>query len=95
MASWTGTRWFEPSSPHLFLFIYTDGGADHILTYLPVKLSLISIFLKLDLDFLCVARTAPHHSWRNPAKSHSVLKESNAPPIKKLIFQVETAWRNV
>ncbi len=38
------------------------------MTYLSVQLSLISLFLKLDLDFLCAARTAPCHSWRNPAE---------------------------
>lgn len=50
------------------LFVYSDGGPDHRLTYLSVQLSLISIYLKLDLDFLCAARTAPFHSWRNPAE---------------------------
>lgn len=34
------------------LFLYTDGGPDHRLTYLSVKLSLISFFLSLDL--LCL-----------------------------------------
>lgn len=24
--------------------------------------------MKLDLDFLCACRTAPHQSWRNPAE---------------------------
>ena len=50
------------------LFIYSDGGPDHRITYLSVQLSLIAIFLELDLDFLCAARTAPCHSWRNPAE---------------------------
>ena len=75
---------FEPSSPQRHvtelksclsatenkpvLFVYSDGGPDHRLTYLSVKLSLISIFLELDLDFLCACRTAPSHSWRNPAE---------------------------
>ena len=44
------------------------GGPDHRLTYLSVQLSLIALFLKLDLDFLCVCRTAPFHSWRNPVE---------------------------
>ena len=43
-------------------------GPDHRLTYLSVQLSLIAIFLELDPDFLCAARTAPCHSWRNPAE---------------------------
>ena len=47
------------------LFLYTDGGSDHRLTYLSVKLCL---FLKLDLDYLCAGRTAPYHSWRNPVE---------------------------
>ena len=50
------------------LLLYTDGGPDHRLTYLSVQLSLISLFLKLDLDFLCACRTAPFHSWRNPVE---------------------------
>ena len=50
------------------LFLYTDGGPDHRLTYLSVQMSLISLFLKLDLDFLCVCRTAPFHSWKNPVE---------------------------
>lgn len=37
------------------MLIYMDGGPDHRLTYLKVQLSLISLFLKLDLDFfVCV-----------------------------------------
>lgn len=50
------------------LFCYSDGGPDHRLTYLSVQLSFISIFLALDLVFLCATRTAPYHSWRNPAE---------------------------
>ena len=50
------------------MFLYTDGGPDHRLTYLSVQLSLISLFLKLDLNFLCACRTAPFHSWRNPVE---------------------------
>lgn len=50
------------------LFLYTDGGPDHRLTFLSVQLSLINLFLALDLDFLCAARTAPFHSWRNPVE---------------------------
>lgn len=50
------------------LFLYSDGGPVHRLTYLSVQLSLIALFLKLDLDYPCAARTAPCHSWRNPAE---------------------------
>ena len=50
------------------MFLYTDGGPDHRLTYLSVQLALISIFLKFDLDYLCACCTAPFHSWRNPVE---------------------------
>lgn len=50
------------------LFIFSDGSPDHRLTYISVKLSLICLFLKLDLDYLCAGRTAPYHSWRNPVE---------------------------
>ena len=50
------------------LFLYTDGGPDHRLTYVSVQLSLICLFLQLDLDYLCAGRTAPFHSWRNPVE---------------------------
>ena len=50
------------------LFLYTDGGPDHRLTYISLQISLICLFKKLDLDFLCTARTAPYQSWRNPVE---------------------------
>ena len=56
------------SFSHPVLFIYADGGPDHRLTYINVQLSLICLFLKFDLDYLCAGRTAPHHSWRNPVE---------------------------
>ena len=46
------------------LFMYSD----HRLTYVSVQVSLIAIFKILNLDFLCAARTAPAHSWRNPVE---------------------------
>ena len=48
------------------LFLYSDGRPDHRLTYVSVQMSLICLFCKLDLDFLCAGRTAPYHSWHNP-----------------------------
>ena len=33
-----------------------------------VKLALIVLFRKLDLDYLCAVRTAPYHSYRNPVE---------------------------
>ena len=48
--------------------MYSDGGPDHRLTYVSVQVSLIVFFKTLDLDFLCAARTAPSHSWKNPVE---------------------------
>lgn len=50
------------------LLIYSDGGPDHRITFESVKLSLICLFKHLDLDVLIAARTAPGHSWANPAE---------------------------
>ena len=50
------------------LCIYSDGGPDHRLTYVSVQLSLIALYLNLDLDFLIACRTAPNHSWKNPVE---------------------------
>ena len=50
------------------LFLYTDGGPDHRTTYISTQLSVIALFLNLNLDYLCAARTAPHNSWRNPVE---------------------------
>ena len=63
------TTIIEREVPNLpVLFIYSDGGPDHRLTYLSVKLALIALYLKLDLDYLCAARTVPYHSYRNPVE---------------------------
>ena len=50
------------------LMLYSGGGPDHRITYHAVKLSLIVLFKKLDLDFLVAGRTGPGHSWLNPAE---------------------------
>ena len=50
------------------LLLYTDGEPDHRLTYVSTQLSLIALFLNLNLDLLCAARTAPNQSWRNPVE---------------------------
>ena len=50
------------------LAIMTDGGPDHRLTYETVKASLVEVFMQLDLDMLVAIRTAPNHSWVNPAE---------------------------
>ncbi len=50
------------------LFVYSDGGPDHRVNYISVKVALIALYRKLDLDYLCAVRTVPHHSYRNPVK---------------------------
>ena len=50
------------------LFLYSNRGPDHQLTYVSVQLALDCLFLKLDLDFLRGGPTAPYHSWRNPVE---------------------------
>lgn len=50
------------------LFLFTNGGPDHRATFDTVKLSLLVLFIQLDLDMLVALRTAPHHSWVNPAE---------------------------
>ena len=50
------------------LFIYSDGGPDHRLTYVSVHLSLIALFFNLNLDLVVAARTVPSHSWANPVE---------------------------
>ena len=57
---------YTPVPPVLFL--YTDGGPDHNLTHVAVQLSVIALFLYLDLDFICASRTCPYQSWRNPVE---------------------------
>jgi len=50
------------------LFIYTDGGPDHRTTFWSVQLAHIATFVSLDIDILIAARTAPSHSYANPAE---------------------------
>lgn len=64
LGSWLTTR----AGNRSILFLYTDGGPDHRLTFVSTQLSLIALFLNFDLDLLCTARTAPNQSWRNPVE---------------------------
>ncbi|RIB08543.1 hypothetical protein C2G38_2211423 [Gigaspora rosea] len=50
------------------LCLYTDGGPDHRCNYGSVQIALISLFLCGDFDLLFAVRTAPNHSWTNPAE---------------------------
>ena len=62
--SWLTTQIGDKS----IMFLFTDGGPDHRLTHVSTQLSLIALFLNLNLDLLCAARTAPNQSWRNPVE---------------------------
>jgi hypothetical protein len=50
------------------LCLYTDGGPDHRCNYGSVQIALICLFLCGDFDLLIAVRTAPNHSWTNPAE---------------------------
>ncbi|PKC10764.1 hypothetical protein RhiirA5_413972 [Rhizophagus irregularis] len=50
------------------LCLYTDGGPDHRCSYGSVQIALICLFLCGDFDILIALRTAPNHSWTNPAE---------------------------
>ena len=50
------------------LLMYTDGGPDHRVNYLSVKIALIALFRDLNLDILIALRTAPSNSWANPVE---------------------------
>ena len=50
------------------LLLYTDGGPDHRPTFISAQLALLSLFLDLDLDFLCAVCTPPYNSWKNPVE---------------------------
>ncbi|GBB99347.1 hypothetical protein RclHR1_00350003 [Rhizophagus clarus] len=47
---------------HPFLMLYTDGSPDHKNTFLRVQLTLIAMFVILNLDYLVAVRTPSGHS---------------------------------
>ncbi|GES92876.1 uncharacterized protein LOC109590753 [Rhizophagus clarus] len=53
---------------HPFLMLYTDGGFDHKNTFLRMQLTLIAMFMILNLDYLVAVHTPPGHSWKNPVE---------------------------
>ena len=50
------------------LLLCTDGGGDHKISKISVQISLICLFLQLDLDDLIAMRTCPTQMWVNPAE---------------------------
>ncbi len=84
------------------LFLYTDGGPDHRLTYISVQLSLIALFRHLNLDLLIAGRTAPSHSWANPVERImaivnlgfqcvGVMRKKMADDFEKCAFRCKTS----
>ena len=50
------------------LFMYSDGDPDHRLTFGSVQVSIICLFLRLNLDMIVAVRCAPHQIWTNLAE---------------------------
>ena len=50
------------------VLLISDGGPDHRLTFLSVKVAMIALFRSLDLDMLIAIRTCPYQSWTNLAE---------------------------
>jgi len=48
--------------------MYNDGGPNHRVNCLSVKVALIALFRDLNLDVLIALRTAPSNSWANPVE---------------------------
>lgn len=44
------------------------GGPDHRLCYGSVRISMIALFSKLNLDMLVCMQMCPYQSWTNPAE---------------------------
>ena len=52
---------------------YTDGGPEHRATYFRVKIAIITLQKFLNLGHILVTRTAPGHSYCNPAEKISCI----------------------
>lgn len=50
------------------LFMYSDGGPNHRLTFGSVQVSIVCLFLRLNLDMIVAVRCASHQSWTNLAE---------------------------
>ena len=56
------------SSSKPVMVILSDGGPDHRVTYGSVKVAMIALFCRLDLDALICIQMCPYQSWTNPAE---------------------------
>ena len=64
-------------SPDSFvLLLLSDGGPDHCLTFYSVQISLLCVFLQIDLDMLVAVRTCPYQSWQNICRENNVYIKS-------------------
>lgn len=59
---------FDEGGCKPLLIILSDGGPDHRLCYWSVKVSMIALFLNLNLDMLVCMQMCPYQSWTNPAE---------------------------
>ena len=50
------------------LLLFRDGGGDHNFTHISTQISLIWLFLQVDVDMMIALRCCPIQSWMNPAK---------------------------
>ena len=50
------------------LVVVSDGGPDHRITFVSVKVAMPVLFQALDLDMLVCIRTCPYQSWQNIAE---------------------------
>jgi hypothetical protein len=50
------------------ILLFHLGGPDHRTTFGSVQISLICLFLRGNFDLFIALRTAPYHSWANPAE---------------------------
>ena len=50
------------------LLMFTDGGGDHNITRISTQVSLICLFIQLNLEMLIALRCCPTQSWVNPAE---------------------------
>ena len=57
------------------MFVYTDGGPDHLVNFLSLQLTYICLFLVHDFDYLVAVHTPPYNLWKNPAEQ--VMSELN------------------
>ena len=76
---WTWTISALRNATELYDTLVTDTpdkwwGPDHCTMYASTQLALIVLFLKINLDYLCAAWMAPHHSWQNHVERMIFLK---------------------